>query len=421
MDGETAAVDRLAAGLLKPLPSNFVERPWGGTRIREYKGLCPLPDQLETTGLALGEAFEIAAYDADEEAREHPSRLRFDDGSELALPALLRRHADTLLGPVFAARHGGAFPLLPKTLDVKELLSVQGHPEGNTEAYVIIDADPGATIRVGFNRDVDPSQLDEELTVGRARQQRLLEWVGDRCEPARLQALLAPWLASRDEEWGDLPAELRELLEARGSDAVRLLEQLKSLYWRVLDSMNEIAVEPGMIVHNANPARITAGTGRAPSAEVHALGNPEAREILMLEIRRPGPTFRAWDNVRFPLRRIDVGAAVGALNLRRVEPDELVTPASPLPGRPGAHASVASASFELEHLRPSAGAPVAVPRSAVHSLHSLGSPVELYSEDGRPLGSMRRGESAIVSAGVGGYHVACDRAGAEVVKVSLPS
>src|SRR5690606_11281179 len=120
MDGDERALDRIAAGLLKPLPWNFVERPWGGMLILANKGLCPLPDQARVTGSGLGEAFEIAAYDADEEARAYPGRLRFEDGSELALPALLRRHAEVLLGPALARAHGGAFPLLPKTLDVKE-------------------------------------------------------------------------------------------------------------------------------------------------------------------------------------------------------------------------------------------------------------------------------------------------------------
>ena len=55
---------------------------------------------------------------------------------------------------------------------------------------------------------------------------------------------------------------------------------------------------------------VTKGSIVFDGAEVHALGNPEGREILALEIRRPGPTFRAWDNVRFPVRDVDVDAAL---------------------------------------------------------------------------------------------------------------
>jgi hypothetical protein len=61
---------------LKPLKNNFVERPWGGTMMREFKRLTPLPDQRVMSGMGLGEAFEIAAFDTDTEARQYPSRVR---------------------------------------------------------------------------------------------------------------------------------------------------------------------------------------------------------------------------------------------------------------------------------------------------------------------------------------------------------
>jgi len=417
MDGEEAVLSEVASGILKPLPCNFVERPWGGMRIREYKRLCPLPDQPLVTGAGLGEAFEIAAYDADEEARAHPSRLRFQDGSQLALPALLRRHPTRFLGPSLGDAHGGSFPLLPKTLDVRELLSVQGHPEGHTEAYVIIAADPGATLRVGFNRDIDPAELEAQLTQGRAWQQRLLEIVGDRATPARLQSWLAPWLADRAAGRGALPAELTDALTAQRDVALELLDKLKSVYWHVLDSMNAIRVEPGMIVHNSNPARIVAATGRAASAEVHALGNPEGLEILALEIRRPGPTFRAWDNVRFPLRRIDIGEAIRVLNLKRVDPEELIARREPI--GPATARSVRDPSYEIEHLRPTATTAAEVARQDAHCLHCIAGRVELEGADGRALGSLERGESALVPVGVGAYRVRAGEEPAEVVKVNL--
>src|SRR5690606_7504377 len=80
LDGDRAAAARLARTVLKPAKTNFVERPWGGTRIREYEGLCPLPDQRRATGMGLGEAFEISAYDQDDEARRHPSIVPLADG-----------------------------------------------------------------------------------------------------------------------------------------------------------------------------------------------------------------------------------------------------------------------------------------------------------------------------------------------------
>src|SRR5262245_13145141 len=127
LEGDASAVDRLASKLLKPLSNNFVERPWGGRQMLEHKGV---PQARVCEGFGIGEAFEISADDRDEEARQYPSRIRFTDGSELTLPRLLEQHADALLGPPFVRRYGARFPLLPKTLDIAELLSVQAHPEG---------------------------------------------------------------------------------------------------------------------------------------------------------------------------------------------------------------------------------------------------------------------------------------------------
>ncbi|HEU4620440.1 MAG TPA: type I phosphomannose isomerase catalytic subunit [Gammaproteobacteria bacterium] len=418
--GDAALVRRLSAGLLKPLKNNFVERPWGGMRLRTFKRLYPLPDQHSLTGLGLGECFEVSACEEDDEAREHPSRLRFDDGSEIALPALLERHAPSLFGADFAARYGSSFPLLPKILDIKELLSVQGHPSGNTEVYVVIDADPGATLRLGFNRDLDPDAFAAELAEGRACQQALLDGLGPRADGHRLQARLRPWLADREAGAAAAMEALEEFRPFAGGDGVieSLLERLKSLYWRVLDVMNEIPIAAGDVIYNANPPRVAPAP--SASAEVHALGDPAGRESLVLEIRRPGPTFRAWDNVRFPMRPVDVRAAVASLNVERTSPEEFRVEPEPVPGRPGAFASVRAPLFALEHLRPAAGRPLLVPAEGPHCLHAIAGRVVLHSEDGRRLGTLDRGESAVVPIGVGAYYVdADDEADAEVVRVSL--
>src|SRR5690606_20428701 len=102
---------------------------------------------------------------ADVEAAQYPSIVPLADGTEVPLPRLLERHAEALLGADFVRRYGRRWPLLPKTLDVAELLSVQGHPPGNTEVYVVMDAEPGATIRLGFAVDVDAGALERKLVA----------------------------------------------------------------------------------------------------------------------------------------------------------------------------------------------------------------------------------------------------------------
>src|SRR4051812_47369340 len=158
--------------------------------MHSFKNVAPRAAEAPDAARRFGECFEIAADDSDPEARQYASIIRLDDGSEMSLPALLEAHADTLFGERFVRRYGRRFPLLPKTLDVAELLSVQGHPEGNTEVYVIIAADEGATLRLGFNADVDGADLAERCAAGRRTQQRLLEVCGADVPAEELQGHL---------------------------------------------------------------------------------------------------------------------------------------------------------------------------------------------------------------------------------------
>ena len=412
--GERASAARLASALLVPLNDNFVERPWGGFRLPELKRA------RAGAGRRIGECFEIAADDRDEEARRHPSRVRLADGSVASVPALLDVHAETLFGAAFVARHGRRWPLLPKTLDVVELLSVQAHPPGNTEVYVIVAAEPGATLRLGFKTDVDAASLAARVEAGRRDQQRLRELCGGVLADDDLQAALKPWLADRVATTATLEPLWRPKLEKRWRDASELLRALHAAYWHVLDLMNEIPVAAGQVIYNATPERIAVARGIPRSAEIHALGNTQGRELVALEVRKPGVTFRAWDNVRFPLREVDVAATIAALNLERTEPAEFVVARAAVAGRPGVSRSVDSAEYRLEHLEPTALASVDVPASAPHSLHALAGAVTVYASDGAVVGRLARGDSALVPIGVGAYRVAADAEPAEVLKVEIP-
>src|SRR3970282_843712 len=112
-----------------------------------------------------------------------------------------------------------------------------------------------------------------------------------------------------------------------------------------LESLNAIPVKAGDVIYNTNPSRVVAASGKPASAEVHALGNPEGRGLLALEIRRPGPTLRAWDNVRFPLRYIDTEAALHSLNLGATRPEEFIVERVLV--RPGVHRSVDCEYFRV--------------------------------------------------------------------------
>jgi mannose-6-phosphate isomerase class I len=412
LQGDRRAAANLATRLLKPRRDNLVERPWGGERLCAFKGLSA------PAGRRFGESFEISADDADDEARLHPSALELPDGSTITLPALLAVHADTLLGEGFVGRYGRRFPLLPKLLDVGELLSLQAHPPGNTEVYVIVDADEGATIRLGFAVDVDPATLTAKLAAGRREQERVLELLGADAAD-QLQAPLKGWLARRTARPTDLRRALVERLRnaTAWAEVAARLEALHETYWAVLDSLNEIPVKAGDVVYNSNPPSVVAASGKPASAEVHALGNPEGRGVLALEIRRPGPTFRAWDNVRFPLRKLDIEAALEAVNLQATRREDFVV--EPVRLRPGVRRSVDCEYFRLEHIEPTVSVPVDVPASLPHCLHTLAGRVGVYRA-GEAIATLERGESALVPAGVGAYRILALDEPAAVIRVDLP-
>ena len=407
---------RVAAAPIIPLNNNLVSRPWGGQRLCAHKGLPSTPHQR------WGEAFEICAFSEDEEARAHPSIIRLTDGSEVDLPELLAVAGAAILGEDFVATHGCQLPLLPKMLDVGELLSVQAHPEGFTEAYIIIEADEGATIRLGFKRDVDPADLGQRLKGGRQLQQRLLDYLRDGVDLEALQATLASNFARRAVLADAVLPALESFLQTGANrKVVETLRTLKELYWEVLDLLNEISVTPGQVIYNANPEAVSAATGRPRSAEVHALGNPQGKEILALEIRRPGPTFRAWDHVRFPLRPIDVDKTLDALNLRATRPADFIVTPRPLAGCPGVFRSVQGEWFVVDHLRPRPEAVVGLPAGTpMHTLHAVRGTVELRTADDRTLASLTRGQSALIPVTIGSYRLATADGDAEVVMVTIP-
>ncbi len=415
--GDRQAMARAAAAPILPLNDNLVARPWGGRRLCAYKGVSKSPERR------WGEAFEICAHDGDEEAAAHPSTIRFGDGSEIGLPALLAAAGPEILGADFAARHSHQLPLLPKTLDVGTLLSVQAHPPGLTEVYIILEAEAGATIRLGFKQDVEPAALARKLKEGRHLQQGMLRHLREEADLEVLQASLAGNFAQRGEAAEAVLPALGPLLQAGQAEGPleASLQALKALYWEVLDLLNEIPAAPGQVIYNANPEAVGAATGRPRSAEVHALGNPQGREILALEIRLPGPTYRAWDHVRFPLRPLEVEKALGALNLQATRPaDFLVTP-KPLAGSPGIFRSVEDKSFVIDHFRPRPDTAVTLPAGTPwHSLHVIAGSVKLETEDGKEPAVLARGQSALIPVGMGGYRLTTSDRNSEAVMVTVP-
>lgn len=369
-----------AVGVLTLVPDNLVARPWGGTRLFEFKRLGNPPP-----GVLIGESFEVSADPGDVEAAAHPSFVMTPRGRPEALTELLLKIPELILG------HGqtGAsprIPILPKFLDVRQLLSVQTHPPESPEVYLVLEAAPEATVRLGFRNDVDLGAFAARVAGGRRAQEGLLSLVRD---AALLQSHLEPWLSARRD---DVAAVARALAPAAVREATVLLRELAEVYRFALDALNEIEAPPGRVLVNF-PLH-------GGSADIHALGNPEGRGILVLEIRCPGPTLRAWDHGRFPLRPLEIDRALAVVDGRRREPATFV--ATPESDGPGVRRLAACAAFAAFDVEASLGERVHRPAHAgLRTLHVIAGAVVIHPG----AVSISRGHSALIPAALGEYTI----------------
>jgi phosphomannomutase len=409
--GEPDALATLTRSVFPLRPSRLVPRPWGGRRLAAFTGL-PAP-----VGQRVGEAFLVAAHDQDDEARRYPSLAQLPDGSELPLPALLALAGPGLVGEAHWELHGACWPLLPKILDVGALLSVQAHPPGQPEVYVVIDAEPGATLGLGFRQELDRDALERALREARDIQDRLAEALKPGVDERSLEGLLTGWMRHAALPARSLLPALHALLRQPPEDLDAQLETLRSAHLRLLDAMHHIPVRPGMVLYNRQLAIPAAG--ELPSADVHALGNAAGRSVLLLEIRLPGGTLRAWDHARFPRRRLDLGPALDALPLAPVPAGWFEV--QPRPLRPGVARSVACELFSLDHLQPRPGRHLQLPAlPGASTVHALRGQAQLHSPDGALLARLEPGDSALIPAGLP-TALAALGPDPEVLHVTLPS
>ena len=133
---------------------------WGAGRLPEFKGdrsnemHCP----------SIGESWEISDVDG------NVSVVALGPDKGLTLDDLMTHYGADLVGKENFRRFGNRFPLLIKLIDTSANLSVQvhpddamaqsmGHPFGKNEMWVVLDAEPGATLSNGFIRVIDPKEL----------------------------------------------------------------------------------------------------------------------------------------------------------------------------------------------------------------------------------------------------------------------
>lgn len=143
------------------LHSALHAKVWGGRALAER-----LRKRLPGPG-PYGESWEL--HDT---SRVLNGKLR---GKSLA--ELLRDYSAELIGETINPSAG--FPLLAKFIDASDWLSIQvhpndeqalaleGEPRGKTEAWVIIQADPGAKLVIGVKPGNERTQLEAAILQGR--------------------------------------------------------------------------------------------------------------------------------------------------------------------------------------------------------------------------------------------------------------
>lgn len=118
----------------QPCHQTLKLRPWGGTYLWRGRGL-----DHPQRGFPLGESWEFSTL----------------EGSE---SRCLSRPLQEVLGH--------PLPFLAKLVDVQRPLSVQVHPEGpqgKEEAWIILDAEPGAQILAGLRPGVTPQDFAQAI------------------------------------------------------------------------------------------------------------------------------------------------------------------------------------------------------------------------------------------------------------------
>lgn len=144
----------------------FHEKIWGGTRMKA------LLDKDYGTLRNCGESWEISGVEGNISEVENG----FLAGNNLQ--ELVEIYMGDLVGDKVFKKFGVEFPLLIKFIDAADDLSVQVHPNdklskerhnayGKTEMWYVVDAEDGALINSGFNREVTKEKYLEYFNSGR--------------------------------------------------------------------------------------------------------------------------------------------------------------------------------------------------------------------------------------------------------------
>ena len=245
---------------LKFLPL-FKDKIWGGSKIKDIIGIDYSP--LERCG----ELWVLSSIEGEETIVENGFL------AESTLSEVIDMYMDELMGEKNYNEFGENFPLLFKIIDAKDKLSVQVHPDnklaqqkgmdnGKTEMWYIMQADQGAEIISGFNKDMNKVEtinrlrentISEVLNVDKTEKGDLFFIPAGRIHAIGSGVMLAEIQQSsdatyrvydwdrKDEEGNSRKLHIQEALEALDFKAV---EGGKSAYDYQLNKTSELVTTP---------------------------------------------------------------------------------------------------------------------------------------------------------------------------------
>ncbi len=143
----------------------YKKRIWGGNNLRnKYNRLHP-------ADMPVGESWEISGM------QENLSVVTngFLAGNDIQ--EVIEVYMGDLVGDHIYLKYGIEFPVLLKLLNAQDILSIQVHPDdelaierhgayGKTEMWYVMEAEDGASMYLGFNRDITEEEYRRHLSEG---------------------------------------------------------------------------------------------------------------------------------------------------------------------------------------------------------------------------------------------------------------
>ncbi len=140
------------------------DKIWGGTKLQKFYNKQASTEKL-------GESWELSDVAGDE------SIVSNGELKGLTFRNLIEKYQHDIVGKKVYEKYGETFPLLFKLIDANDNLSIQVHPGdeiakirhnsfGKTEMWYVVDAEPGASLIIGFIKNCSKQQYLDVLSQG---------------------------------------------------------------------------------------------------------------------------------------------------------------------------------------------------------------------------------------------------------------